>query len=61
MDNLAKEENKNTKTKCVQSGSSKRDSDQIENNPGMFAAEQTWPTEAELKNKQRKMSLDEEN
>jgi hypothetical protein len=28
----------------------------VENNPGMFAAEQTWPTEEEMK-KPRKRSL----
>lgn len=38
-----------------------RDPHQIENNPGMFAAEQTWPTEEEMKQaqKQRANSLEE--
>ena len=34
----------------------KRDDPRVENNPGMFAAEQTWPTEEEMK-KPRKGSL----
>jgi hypothetical protein len=56
-----KEESKDAGTmkNCVQSGNvAKGDSDQIENNPGLFAAEQTWPTEDEMK--QRKLSLQEE-
>ena len=49
-----------TKTKCVQSVKlNERDDDRIENNPGLFAAEQTWPTEAEMK-RGRKMSLQED-
>lgn len=45
-----------TQKKCVQSAIEKeRDSIQTENNPGLFAAEQTWPTKEEL---QRKGSLD---
>ena len=62
-----KEESKdpNTGTKCVQAGAAlgehARDSDQIENNPGLFAAEQTWPTEDEMsKARQRKLSDAEE-
>ena len=42
-----------TGNKCVQQGKSKgedaRDDGTIENDPGAFAAEQTWPTEAEIK------------
>ena len=42
-----------TGRKCVQVGADKgeyaRDDDKIENNPGLFAAEKTWPTEDELK------------
>ena len=42
-----------TGIKCVQiaktSGEEARDDDAIENNPGAFAAEQTWPTEAEMR------------
>lgn len=54
-----------TGTKCVQKGHEKgdnaRDDDTIENDPGAFAAEQTWPTEAELKAAaQRKLSGQEE-
>ena len=51
-----------TGTKCVQSGSQKEaDSDQIENNPGLFAAEQTWPTEEEMNQaRKRKLSGNEE-
>ena len=38
-------------------GDEARDDDTIENNPGAFAAEQTWPTEAEISEaKQRKLS-----
>ena len=62
-----KEETKdeNTGTKCVQAGVNvgehARDSDQVENNPGLFAAEQTWPTEDEMNQaKQRKISDAEE-
>ena len=57
------EEVKDQKTgiKCVQQaktmGDEARDDDTIENNPGAFAAEQTWPTEAEISEaKQRKLS-----
>lgn len=50
-----------TGKKCIQAGADKgeyaRDDDKIENNPGMFAAEQTWPTEEEIKGAaQRKLS-----
>jgi hypothetical protein len=38
-----------------------RDDPSIENNPGLFAAEQTWPTQEELKKPLRKGSLDHEN
>lgn len=37
-----------------------RDDGQIENNPGLFAAEQTWPTNDELKRPKRKGSLDQQ-
>ena len=39
-----------------------RDSDQVENVPGPFAGEQTWPTEEEMKNakKERKKSKNNE-
>lgn len=48
-----------TKSKCVQSASAGgRDDPSIENNPGLFAAEQTWPTKEELKKPLRKGSLD---
>ena len=47
-----------TGVKCVQSGKAQgedaRDDDKIENNPGAFAAEQTWPTEAEIRNAQQR-------
>lgn len=33
----------------VLNNAAERDSDQIENNPGLFCAEQTWPTNEELK------------
>ncbi len=37
---MGKEVDTKTKTKCIQSGKqSERDDGQIENNPGMFAAE----------------------
>lgn len=49
------EESKGTLTKCVQAGKG-GDSAQIENNPGLFAAEQTWPTEDELSKPVRKLS-----
>ena len=43
-----------TGIKCVQkgkaSGEDARDDDTIENDPGAFAAEQTWPTDAEIRN-----------
>jgi hypothetical protein len=39
-----------TGKKCVQTIiGGKRDDSTVENNPGMFAAEQTWPTEDEMK------------
>jgi hypothetical protein len=47
------EESKDTLKKCIQSGAVTGDSDQIENNPGLFAAEQTWPTEDELQPKRK--------
>ena len=54
------EESKDAGTlkKCVQTVTgAEGDDDQIENNPGLFAAEQTWPTEDEINNKQqRKLS-----
>ena len=55
----------NTGTKCVQtaktSGDDARDDDTIENNPGAFAAEQTWPTDAEIREAaQRKLSGQDE-
>lgn len=54
-----------TKRKCVQTvdGSKEdaRDDDTIENNPGAFAAEQTWPTDAEIREAaQRKLSGQDE-
>ena len=50
-----------TGLKCVQigkdGGDDARDEDTIENNPGAFAAEQTWPTEAEIRDAaKRKLS-----
>ena len=50
-----------TGIKCVQkaqaTGEEARDDDTIENDPGAFAAEQTWPTEAEMRGAaQRKLS-----
>ena len=55
----------NTGAKCVQtaktSGDDARDDDTIENNPGAFAAEQTWPTDAEIREAaQRKLSGQDE-
>jgi len=42
-------------------GDEARDDDTIENNPGAFAAEQTWPTDAEIKEaNQRKLSGQDE-
>lgn len=42
-----------TKTRCIQVGQAdgpdKRDDNRVENDPGLFAAEQTWPTQDELK------------
>jgi len=35
-----------------------RDDPTVENNPGLFAAEQTWPTQDELKKQPRKGSFD---
>lgn len=49
-----------TQAKCVQTKAKDVDDGQIENNPGLFAAEQTWPTMDELKRPQRKGSLEEE-
>lgn len=64
---MAVEEVKDQKTgiKCVQtaaeSGDNARDDDAIENNPGAFAAEQTWPTEAEIRDAaKRKLSGQDE-
>lgn len=49
-----------TGKKCVQSVvGNNRDDPKIENNPGMFAAEQTWPTEEEIK-RPRKGSLNQD-
>lgn len=39
-----------TASKAIQQSTLKdRDADQVENNPGAFCAEQTWPTEDEIK------------
>lgn len=44
---------------CIQFGTDNvnsenvRDNAKVENDPGMFAAEQTWPTEAEIKQAQQ--------
>ena len=61
------EEVKDEKTgiKCVQnaktSGDDARDNDTIENDPGAFAAEQTWPTDTEIREAaQRKLSGQDE-
>lgn len=45
-----------------QSAGETRDPEQCENKPSLFAAEQTWPTEEEIKNaqKQRRVSADGE-
>lgn len=56
-----------TGIECIQAGNekdgddNKRDNANIENNPGMFAAEQTWPTEDEINeaSKTRKESMSE--
>jgi hypothetical protein len=40
--------------------SEERDSDQIENNPGAFAAEQTWPTEDEMQAAKRSRKTEKE-
>ena len=49
-----------TKAKCAQFWDAKKaDNATIENNPGMFAAEQTWPTMEEMK-PQRKGSFNDE-
>ena len=49
-DDKMKEIDPLTGKKCVQSVvENKRDDPRVENNPGMFAAEQTWPTEEEMK------------
>lgn len=51
-----------TGLKCVQvgtdSGNQARDDNRVENDPGLFAAEKTWPTEDEMKAaaSQRKLS-----
>ena len=42
-----KEVDSTTNTKCVQA-TKQRDDSRIENNPGLFAAEQTWPTPEEI-------------
>lgn len=50
-----------TKSKCAQFWNGKNaDNSQIENNPGMFAAEQTWPTMEEMKQPPRKGSFNDE-
>ena len=64
-DNVEEVKDETTKVKCVQQGKSSgeeaRDDDQIENDPGAFAAEQTWPTDAEIENaRQRKLSEQDE-
>lgn len=64
-DDVEEVKDKTTKTKCVQtaqsSGQEARDDDQVENDPGAFAAEQTWPTDAEIRNAaQRKLSGQDE-
>jgi hypothetical protein len=47
-----------TGVNCIQFGTDNvnsenvRDNAKVENDPGMFAAEQTWPTEAEIKQAQ---------
>ena len=41
-------------------GENARDDDAIENNPGAFAAEQTWPTETEIKNAVRRKLTDQD-
>ena len=38
----------------AEKGENAHDDDAIENNPGAFAAEQTWPTDAEIKNAVRR-------
>lgn len=54
------EESKDAQTgaKCVMSNAlgAKVDDSTIVNDPGMFAAEQTWPTEDEMKGAKRKLS-----
>ena len=58
---IEESKDQNTKVKCVATGTSKgdqaRDEDTIENNPGAFAAEQTWPTEAEMRDAAAKRKL----
>jgi len=50
-----------TQKQCIQTITNQiRDDGQIENNPGFFAAEQTWPTNDELKRANRKGSLDQQ-
>lgn len=56
----AQEVDAQTGTKCVQSNQADRDDFVIENNPGLFSAEQTWPTEDELKrNRKEKLAEDD--
>lgn len=58
LDGAEEAKDEGTLKKCVQAANGANgDSDQIENNPGLFAAEQTWPTEDEMNlPKQRKLS-----
>ena len=65
MEGIAQVTDSVTGVKCVQAakttGDDARDDDTVENNPGAFAAEQTWPTEAEMRSAaQRKGSLDQD-
>ena len=64
MKDVEEVKDSDTKIKCVQkagtAGDDARDDDRIENNPGAFAAEQTWPTETEIKSAQRKLSGQDE-
>ena len=64
-DGMEEVKDKSTGAKCVQVGKSEgdqaRDEDLIENDPGAFAAEQTWPTDSEIREAaQRKVSGQDE-
>jgi len=60
-DGIEETKDSTTKSKCVAQGAVKgehaRDEDTIENNPGAFAAEQTWPTETEMRDAASKRKL----